>query len=115
MRLSLTAMRTSHVENLEFPWNWSSLLVGLEECILRNVFGVFTVLCNMLRDPEDLALVLTDQLLKCCGITFFSARYERRPGCTSSVAGDWMAGMSETGAETNAEIASLQEREDQYL
>ena len=24
MRLSLTAMRTSQVENLEFPWNWSS-------------------------------------------------------------------------------------------
>jgi len=47
---------------------------------LRNVFSVFTVLSNMLRDPEDLALVLTDQLLKCCGIPFFCARYERYVG-----------------------------------
>jgi hypothetical protein len=34
----------------------------------------------MLRDPEDLALVLTNQLLKCGSIPFFRARYKRYVG-----------------------------------
>src|SRR6185437_15986707 len=38
------------------------LLISLEKCVLRDVFGVFTVLSNMLRYPEDLALVLPDKL-----------------------------------------------------
>jgi hypothetical protein len=56
------------------------LLVGLEECVLRNVFSVFTVLGNVLRHPEDLALVLPDQLLKCSRIPLFRARYKRYVG-----------------------------------
>ena len=60
----MAAMRMSQVEKLGVSLELLQLLVSLEECILRNVFGIFTVLGNMLRNPEDLAFVLPDKLLK---------------------------------------------------
>ena len=56
------------------------LLVSLEECILRDVFGVFTVLGDVLRYAKDLALVLSDELLKCCSVPVFRALYKRYVG-----------------------------------
>ena len=40
-------------------------LVGLEEGILGDVFGVFAVLGNVLGDAKDLPLVLADELGEC--------------------------------------------------
>ena len=37
------------------------LFVRLEERILHDIFSVFTVLRDMLRNPEDLPVVLADQ------------------------------------------------------
>jgi hypothetical protein len=56
IRLSLTAIRTNHVELFE-------LLVRLEESVLHHVFSVFAVLRNVLRYAKYLALVLADQLI----------------------------------------------------
>jgi hypothetical protein len=55
----------------------------------------------MLRDPEDLALILTNQLLKCCGIPFFRARYKRYVGVY--LFRDWRldGGHEQNGAKTH--------------
>jgi hypothetical protein len=37
------------------------LFVRLQESVLHHVFGVFAVLRNVLRNPEDLPLVLADK------------------------------------------------------
>ncbi len=77
MRLSLTAMRDVEPgRELGVSLELVQLLVSLEECILRDVFGVFTVLSNMLRYAEDLALVLPDELLKCSCIPCLCTLYE---------------------------------------
>ena len=56
------------------------LLVRLEERILRDVFRVLTVLGNVLRYPENLPLILPNQLLKRRRIPLFRALNERYVG-----------------------------------
>ena len=68
IRLSLTAMRVSQVENLELPWKLVELFVGFQKSVLRDVFGVFAVLGDVLGDAEDLPLVLADELSKGAGV-----------------------------------------------
>ncbi len=46
---------------LRVPLKLVELLVCLEKRVLHDVFGVFAVLRDVLRDPEDLPLVLADQ------------------------------------------------------
>jgi len=43
------------------PLKLIELLIGFEKRILHYVFGVFAVLRNVLRNPEELPLVLADQ------------------------------------------------------
>ena len=52
----------------------------MRKCVLRDVFGVFTVLGNMLRYPEDLPFVLPDQLLEGCCVPLLGARNQRYVG-----------------------------------
>ena len=77
IRLSLTAIRTSQVENFEFPWNWSSFSYAFRKasCVMSSASSRF--LRNVLRYAKDLAIVLTHQLLKGRSIALFCARYER--------------------------------------
>ena len=56
------------------------LLVRLEEGILRDVFRVLAVLGNVLRYPENLPLVLANQLLKRRGVPLFGALNQRNVG-----------------------------------
>src|SRR6185312_2909114 len=58
---------------LRVPLELIQLLVSLEESVLCNVFGIFTVLSNVLRYAEDLALVLPDQLLESGRVPLFRA------------------------------------------
>ena len=81
------------------------LLVSLEECVLRDVFGVFTVLGNVLCYAEDLALVLPDELLKCSRVPVFRALLRAlRRGGSLPFAGDWMAGMSKRCENATTEM-----------
>jgi hypothetical protein len=91
------------------------LLVSLEECILRDVFGVFTVLSNMLRYAEDLALVLPDELLESSRIPLFRARYERYVGVDLFRSWRLDGGHVQKGSKTRPEYLFLKRRKFQYL
>ena len=52
-------------------------LVGLEEGILRDIFGVLPVLRNMLRNPKNLPLILAGTNCSNAAVSpFFGALYE---------------------------------------
>ena len=48
------------------------MLVGLQECILDRILGVFTIMRDVLSNAEKLAIVSCYQLLKCRYITTLS-------------------------------------------
>ncbi len=57
-------MRTSQVENFDVALELVKLLVGLEEDVLGDVFGVLTVLRDVLGNAKDLPVVLANQLFE---------------------------------------------------
>src|SRR5258706_10250044 len=44
------------------------MFVGLQEGLLEHIFGVFPVLRNILRQPEDIALIALGQFVEGCAI-----------------------------------------------
>jgi hypothetical protein len=56
------------------------LLIRLQERILHYVFGVFAVLRNVLRNPEDLPLVLAHQRVVRRHIAGADLCYQRHVG-----------------------------------
>src|SRR6202035_4593654 len=56
------------------------LLIRLQESVLGNILRVFTVLRDMLRNPEDLPVVLSNQLLERRDVPTASALNERNVG-----------------------------------
>ena len=65
---------------LRVPLELVQLLICLEEGVLRDVFSVFTVLCNVLRNPEYLALILANELFKSSLVALFRASNQRYVG-----------------------------------
>ena len=54
---------------LRVPLKLIELFVRLEERVLHHVFGIFAVLRDVLRNPEDLPLILADQRIVSRDIT----------------------------------------------
>src|SRR6185437_16753326 len=68
------------------------LFIRLQEGVLRNVLGVFAVLGDVLRHPENLPLILTYQLLEGRRVPFFRAVNQRNVRVYFNGLWRWMAG-----------------------
>ncbi|NYF80491.1 hypothetical protein HDF17_002811 [Granulicella arctica] len=53
------------------------LLIRLQKGILRYILCIFTILCDVLSDAEDLPVVLADKLLESRSIPLFRASDQR--------------------------------------
>src|SRR5262249_5587083 len=51
--------------------------VGLQERILHHVFRVFAVLRDVLRDPEYVTVVPSNELFEGCDVTGLGSLYQR--------------------------------------
>ena len=54
------------------PISFRQVFVGLQEGLLQDIFGVFPVLRDILRQPKDIALVALGQLAERCAIALAS-------------------------------------------
>ena len=84
---------------LRVPLKLIELFIRLQKRVLHHVFGVFAVLRDVLRNPEDLPLVLADQRVVGRDIPPRTLSTRATSGCCSfSPAMDWMVDM-ESGCE----------------
>src|SRR5579862_9014655 len=53
------------------------MLVGFQKRLLQDIFSIFPVLCDILRQPEDLTLIMLRKLIECLSIALTRERHER--------------------------------------
>jgi len=75
-----------------FPGNWSSFSYAFKNASCITFFGVFAVLRNVLRDPEDLPVVLADQRIVRRNIPAAYALYQRHVGMLLVLSCNWLDG-----------------------